>query len=204
MEALVERFRRLDFDKILQEQQAHLQIYPKEHLRYIPPKDARHSAVFVTLIELDATPHTVLIRRTDRGKHGGQIALPGGALEPEDASIEAAGYREFREEVGVEIDETLGQMTPLYIPVSDYMLTPYIGAIGRPDPYFTPEPSEVAEILLPSIDEVIKMQLSTRTLVVRSQKMTVRGFQYSGHFIWGATAMVMAEFQILCKIARDA
>ncbi len=199
MDRLVRAIREAATPEFLDETRAHEIIYPKPHPRYDPSLDYKQAAVLVSLIEQGDSICTTLIQRTAQGTHGGQIAFPGGALESQDEDLAATAVREFEEEVGVPDMQVIAALSPLYIPVSRYQLSPYVGYSPSADPTFVAQPSEVAAILSMELDELIDLPLIHRTMDVRGQEITVLGFEWEDYFIWGATAMILVEFQILCK-----
>ena len=72
------------------------------HARVVVDADARPSAVLMLLFERDGAPHTLLTKRSaDLPHHPGQISLPGGRWEPDDADLVATALRETHEEVGI-------------------------------------------------------------------------------------------------------
>jgi len=95
----------------------------------------RHAAGLVLIFRHDDRAHLILTVRTDRlGRHGGQVSLPGGVVDPGE-TIEQAALREAQEEIG--LGETgvraLGTLTPVDIPVSGFRLHPVVAAAtGRP------------------------------------------------------------------------
>jgi 8-oxo-dGTP pyrophosphatase MutT (NUDIX family) len=143
--------------------------------------------------------HIVLTVRADTlRRHGGQVSLPGGVLEPGE-TFEQAALREAHEEVALPLDHVrvLGALTPLDIPVSGFRLHPIV-AIADARPRLAPIDGEVAHILEIAVDEL----LNPATLVSTTRErdgiaLTVPAFHIAGHEIWGATAMVLAEFLTL-------
>ncbi|MBK6830772.1 MAG: CoA pyrophosphatase [Flavobacteriales bacterium] len=96
--------------------------------RQDPPP--RESAVLALIYPKDDLPHILLmLRPTYEGVHSGQVAFPGGRREPDDASLHATALREFTEETGASVAniEVLGVLSPVYIPPSRSLVTPYIG-----------------------------------------------------------------------------
>lgn len=150
--------------------------------------------------------HIVLIERASRypqDRHRGQISFPGGRYEPSDPSLEFTALREAQEEIGIDIDkvEVLGKLTDLYIPVSNFLVHPYV-AYTEVYPSFTPQPSEVASILEVPLDHFFTEQN------IRRMDMTVQGnlrlkdvpyFDIGGKVLWGATAMMMSELLALVE-----
>jgi 8-oxo-dGTP pyrophosphatase MutT (NUDIX family) len=139
----------------------------------------------------------VLTRRTDSvAEHKGQISLPGGSVEPQDSSTSQAAFREACEEIGVCSDDlrVLGSLTPLYVEASDFCIHPYVAYASR-RPLFLSQPDEVAELL----EVPLRHLLDERNIVVedwtvRGSPMRVPFFNVHGHKVWGATAVVLAEF----------
>jgi 8-oxo-dGTP pyrophosphatase MutT (NUDIX family) len=163
-----------------------------------PDHRPREGGVLVLLYPMgpDDELHLVLTRRTDRvADHKGQISLPGGSVDPEDHSTAHTALREACEEIGVcETDlRLLGDLTPLYIPPSDFRIYPHVAFTAR-RPEFRSQPDEVAEL----IEAPIRLFLDERTVIwedwtVRGQPVRVPYFDVYGHKVWGATAMVLAE-----------
>jgi 8-oxo-dGTP pyrophosphatase MutT (NUDIX family) len=146
--------------------------------------------------EPDREAHILLTVRADTlGRHGGQVSLPGGVVDAGE-TFEQAALREAREEVGLSTDlvRVLGPLTPLDIPVSGFRLHPIVG-ISERRPQLTPAAHEVARILEPAIEALMAPDCVVHARRARDGvTLTIPGFHLEGVEIWGATAMVLAEF----------
>ena len=142
--------------------------------------------------------HVVLTVRADRVRHGGQISLPGGVVEPGE-TFEQAALREAHEEVALPLEgvRVIGALTPLDIHVSGFRLHPIVAVTGS-RPLLTPADAEVARILEVGVDELLDPSTLGSTSRERDGiRYQVPGFHVGGREIWGATAMVLAEFLAL-------
>jgi 8-oxo-dGTP pyrophosphatase MutT (NUDIX family) len=159
----------------------------------------RHAAGLLLIFPVHNRAHVVLTERAATlGRHGGQVSLPGGASEPGE-TFEQTALREAREEVALAADgiRVLGALTPLDIPVSGFRLHPVVACVNRRPP-MRPADGEVARILEVAIDELIQpLSLRTQETFRDGTVSIVPGFHVHGLDIWGATAMVLAEFLIL-------
>jgi 8-oxo-dGTP pyrophosphatase MutT (NUDIX family) len=160
------------------------------------PDDARTSGVLLLLYPVDGAAHLVLtVRNRALAHHGGQVSLPGGAVE-EGETIERAAVRETHEEVGVDPGRVrlVGELTALHVPVSANVLHPRVGLIDeRPD--WKPDPREVFRVLeapLARLADPRAIQVDLRERFERA--VEVPYFDVAGERVWGATAMVLAEF----------
>lgn len=138
----------------------------------------------------------VLTRRTDEVKyHPNQISLPGGQCEPEESPLDAA-LRETHEELGIAPKKirVLGQLTPLYIPPSNYCVYPAVGIMDHP-PSYNPRSKEVAEVIeVPLTHLLDDKNLLKEIWPLHGRNVSVPFYLYEKHKIWGATAMILAEF----------
>lgn len=151
------------------------------------------------MFPLGGHAHIVLTLRADTlGRHSGQISLPGGVIEPGEA-YEHAALREAHEEIAVAAGEVriLGALSPIDIPVSGFRLHPIVG-VSDNRPAFAPADGEVARILDVAVDDLMAPGAVVSTARERDgQLLTVPAFRVAGVEIWGATAMVLAEFLVV-------
>jgi 8-oxo-dGTP pyrophosphatase MutT (NUDIX family) len=139
----------------------------------------------------------VLTRRADTlANHRGQVSFPGGAKEAGETLVEAA-LREAHEELDVSLSpsDVIGQLTSIYIFPSDYQVHPFV-AYAPTHPVFKANPTEVAEVLEMSLDELLDE--STKVVerwTVQDIEMDVPFYSLNGHAIWGATAIMLSEFE---------
>lgn len=101
---------------------------------FVQRTSLRPAAVLVPLVREGGEWHLLFTRRSSRVQnHKGQVAFPGGAIEPEDPSVEGAALRETWEEIGVEASRItlLGQL-PLLTSVTHYLIYPVVGKMDWP------------------------------------------------------------------------
>ena len=170
--------------------------YRIEQLYQAPPADARPAGVLILLYPRDGALRFLLTRRTDEVEsHKGQISLPGGAQEDGESLLDTA-LREAREEVGVTVEPSavLGSLSPVFIPPSGFLITPYVAAL--PDrPHFVVTHREVAELIEAPLAALFDPSIVRReTWTLRGAEVEVPFFQIGPHQVWGATAMVLSEF----------
>lgn len=155
------------------------------------------SAVLVPLYEEAGTWHIVFIRRTLTVKtHRGQISFPGGARESGDRTLRDTALRESREEIGLRPEdvEVLGELDDELTATSNYIVTPFVGAM--PWPYrFTLEAREVAEVFSVPIPDLLAMQPPPPTIeLVDGRPLESYTYNYGDKVIFGATARILHKF----------
>lgn len=160
------------------------------------PARIRHAAGLLLLYPENDRAHVVLTVRADSlGRHSGQVALPGGVVDPGE-TFEQAALREAHEEVALRVDgiRVLGALTPIDIPVSGFRLHPIVAAASV-RPALTPSDGEVARILYVALADLLDLaHLRSSERTRDGVTLTVPAFHVAGAEIWGATAMVLAEF----------
>lgn len=165
-----------------------------------PPAHAKQAAVLALFYPLHERWHLIFIERQAihaQDRHAGQISFPGGRQERSDTSLQDTALREAEEEVGLDTTEVevLGRLTHLYIPVSNYLVTPFVGVTNH-TPQFTPQETEVRDILQVPLDHLTHSGTKQYTDLQLSQNITLRNVPYfnlDGKILWGATAMIVNE-----------
>lgn len=155
-----------------------------------PPRDA---AVLIGVVQRGEGPSVVLTQRTGHLKaHAGQVAFPGGKIDPEDTDAVAAALREADEEIGLapHMVEPLGHIAP-YLTGSGYRVVPIIGAI-RDDVSFRPNPDEVEDVF--EVPLGFLMDPANHQKLSREWQGKRRYFYampYGERYIWGVTAGII-------------
>ena len=169
----------------------------------------REAGVLLLLYPKEGALHFVLTRRTERlGSHSGQISFPGGRRELGDADLAATALRETHEELGFSLDgiDLLGHLTPLYVPPSHFLISPVVACMAHA-PAINPNPDEVAEVIEAPLtvlfDEAAKGH-ELRVLISQNgaQQLTPH-YRIAHHKVWGATAMVLSEFEAVIHTASS-
>lgn len=157
----------------------------------------RQAGVLVLLYPAEGGLAFALMRRTQnpRDVHSGQISLPGGSQEPGETPVEAA-LREAREELGVNgTVQILGSLTCLYIPPSDFEVRPVVGYMSE-HPVWKPDQSEVVEVLeCPLVWLIDDARKVVENWNRDGQIVQVPWYNVHGHKVWGATAIILSEFE---------
>ncbi len=168
-------------------------------------KPRRRAAVLCPLVPRDTGLHVMLTVRSAQLKvHAGQIAFPGGKIDPSDASPLAAALREADEEIGLPAEDVdiLG-MLDLYDTSTGFVVRPFIGMV---DPRFVPMPheGEVAEVFEVPFDFL--MDIGNHERIERVHEGRVRRFYQMVHGkyrIWGATAGMLRNLAHRIEHVRE-
>jgi 8-oxo-dGTP pyrophosphatase MutT (NUDIX family) len=164
-----------------------------------PPEGitARPGAVLILLYPDGPDLRLPLTVRSDRlPNHRGEVSLPGGATDPQDNSPAATALRECWEEVGVAPGsvDVWGTLAPIYIPPSNFRITPVVGHSARP-PTLKPNDDEVSAVLTVTLRELLDpARVVVERWTLRGADVQVPFFAIAGHKVWGATALILSEF----------
>lgn len=179
------------------------------HLRYVDvpvPDDAKKAGVLLALYMKNGEWHTVLMKRGSRykeDKHKGQVSFPGGKYELADKTLQNTALRESEEEVGLSSSSVtiLGKLSELYIPVSNFLVYPFVGVVEG-TPSFIPEEDEVDEIIECPISLLLEDEVRKKTNLTMGTGVRLKNVPYfdvQGHIVWGATCMILNEFSWILR-----
>jgi 8-oxo-dGTP pyrophosphatase MutT (NUDIX family) len=168
-----------------------------------PPRfdgPSRPAAVLI-LLYADETGDARLIlteRAAGGHRHAGQISLPGGAIDPGDASPEEAALREAREEVGLDPAQAgvriVGVLPVFDVRVSGFLVHPVV-AFADCEPSLQPDNYEVVDVFSAPVAAFLPgAPIKTGTAQLEGGVLRYGGYQIGRHHVWGATAMMLGRF----------
>ena len=164
-------------------------------------KNPKHAGVLSLVYPKNNEAHMAFIlRKTYEGVHSNQIGFPGGRYEDADQNLQQTALRETQEEIGVSPKDIqiITALTELYIPPSNFLVFPFLSIIET-EPLFVLQDTEVEKLLeLPLSICLDKTQLKTEIISASyANDIEVPAFNFDGHVVWGATAMILREIQEL-------
>lgn len=175
----------------------------KKRLQVYQPVDrwadtALHKGEAAVLIAVtDSTaPEIILTKRSEAlSSHRGEVALPGGRIDPTDADVIHAALRESHEEVGLapESVQVLGKLDPM-VTRFGVKVTPVVGLVA-PDIELIPNYNELDAVFRVPLDFLLRDErLRTDIGTIGQYKVQVPCWQYQGFEIWGVTAVILTTF----------
>jgi 8-oxo-dGTP pyrophosphatase MutT (NUDIX family) len=137
----------------------------------------------------------VLIVRTEHGRHGGQVALPGGMRSGQDNDLVATALREAEEEVGLPRDavEILTAL-PLVDTTTGYLITPFLAHVTAPPSEWRRQEREIAEVLVVPVADLGRADLRGEELWQLpgwTVQRRIRFIRIGAHKLWGATFRIL-------------
>ncbi len=171
-------------------------VAPEQLSRFLPPEGGggRPSAVLILFGEGDHGPELLLMERsTSLRAHAGQPSFPGGALDPADGPPDGDGplraaLREAEEETGLDPSgvQVFATLPALYIPVSEFVVTPVLGWWRRPSPVAAVDLAETARVFTVPVSELTDP--ANRVTVVHPSGYRGPAFTVGSALVWGFTA----------------
>jgi len=158
----------------------------------------RLASVALPVFPREGTWCISLMKRTEYpGVHSGQVSIPGGEVEPQDGSRLETAIREFREEMGVELqpDLLVAGLSDRYIPPSRFAVSTFI-AVLQDEPNWRVDQKEVAGVLTIPVNVLLEADAlqSTSIEFQPGVKASLPAYHWNGDVIWGATAIILTEF----------
>lgn len=161
-----------------------------------PGVTPRHGAVLILLYPDGEDLRLPLTVRSEHlPNHRGEVSLPGGGTDPGDADAVATALRECQEELGVAPGtvQVWGALTPIYIPPSNFQITPVVGFTASA-PALLVNDGEVSEVITVTLRELLDpATVRTEQWTLRGHEVSVPFFAIAGHKVWGATALMLSE-----------
>ena len=184
--------------------EAHKKFYPLRFEQIEKPDEVKLSAVGVHLFEKETELCFILIERSEYdGHHSKQIAFPGGKKEIFDKDLEETARRESIEEINIHMKNAklIGQITPVYIPVSNFEVYPFL-YWHEQVPSYDSSSLEVNDIFIVNCSDLLNDDnLSEIDIEIskNSKLKKVPCFRLQDKIVWGATALILSEIREILK-----
>jgi 8-oxo-dGTP pyrophosphatase MutT (NUDIX family) len=167
---------------------------PEDLSRFLPPEEGGRESAVLMLFAGDevggvADADVLLIERSHGLRsHAGQVAFPGGGIDPDDDGPVAAALREAAEETGLDPAgvAVIGTLPALFLPVSDYVVTPVLGWWRDPSPVSVVDAGEVASVHRVPLADLLDP--ANRFQTRHPSGFTGAAFDVAGLYVWGFTA----------------
>lgn len=198
------------FQKPLPGEEAQFLMAPftRQRIQHIDPLsyNPRKSAVLILLFPVEQSIHTLLIQRpVYEGVHSGQVAFPGGKFEETDIDLSHTALRETFEEVGAPTNdiEIIGKLTDLYINPSNFLVSPFIGFVSK-QPDFIMDAYEVQKIISVDLFNLNDKGIKSEKTITHSNSYKIKTpyYEIEGLTVWGATAMMISELNVIVEEAK--
>jgi 8-oxo-dGTP pyrophosphatase MutT (NUDIX family) len=182
------------------------QLEPQFFSRVLPPDEGgRQSAVLILFgPDVDGGEDVVLTERSHSMRsHAGQVSFPGGAIDPTDAGPAAAALREAQEEVGLDPTgvQVVAELPALYLPPSNFVVTPILAWWAEPSPIDIVDHREVARVLRVPLSELTDP--AKRFTITHPSGFVGPAFDVDGLLVWGFTAGLLSKVIELAGLERS-
>jgi 8-oxo-dGTP pyrophosphatase MutT (NUDIX family) len=179
---------------------------PSFFSRFLPPDEGgRQSAVLILFgPNAEGGEDVVLTERSHSMRsHAGQVSFPGGAIDPVDSGPVAAALREAHEEVGLDPAgvQVVAELPALYLPPSNFVVTPVLGWWAQPSPISVVDHLEVARVLRAPLSELTDP--ARRFTVSHPSGFVGPAFDVDGLLVWGFTAGLLSKVIELAGLERS-
>jgi 8-oxo-dGTP pyrophosphatase MutT (NUDIX family) len=166
-------------------------------------KGARRAAVVFVLYRHGGRWMVPFVRRrADLRDHPGQVALPGGGVQPGESAW-AAGQREVMEEIGVPLGSLipLGAGDPIYAAVSNFSVVPFVAHLPKPSLPFVHDERELDGVLAIPLDRL----LDDSAWLESADPWRFRYLAHEESVVWGLTERIVAGLapQLREALAKD-
>ena len=169
---------------------AALGVRPEQLSHFRPPATGGRAGAVLILFGMGETgPDVLLIERAhDMRSHAGQMAFPGGAVDPDDADEVAAALREAVEETGLDPRgvQVFASLPALFLPPSGFVVTPVLGWWHTPSPVHAVDPREVASVHRVPVADLLAP--ANRLRVRHPSGWVGAAFRVGDLLVWGFTA----------------
>ncbi|MCF7803361.1 MAG: CoA pyrophosphatase [Candidatus Marinimicrobia bacterium] len=169
--------------------------------RQLAAMDLVRAAVLIPIVESEDNLEILLTVRTDEVEHHkGQVAFPGGAVEPQDADVRETALRETREEIALTPDqiEVIGRIDDLWTPTG-FIVSPFIGYVPML-PELTMEPGEVSDYFTVPLDFFMHDANGyTKKYPRGDTEVDVWFYEYNSYKVWGVTAFIIRNLKSILE-----
>lgn len=188
----------------------------RAHLRFSPMRGSSQkaiesgapfklSAVAILLFQQSNEWYTIVTQRQEyNGTHSGQVSFPGGKYEDSDIDTLTTAKRESFEEIGIDMElfEPIGSLSDVYIPVSQFLIKPYVFYSTQEHFELIVSEREVKAIHMLHLEQLFQedaIALIDIHLPDGKRIPDVPHFIQNELTIWGATALMLNELKFLFK-----